>query len=125
MLVLAAVVLTLSLSNDLMAQGGKNQNKKQIRTNFVDLDGDGICDNSNGAVKMNKGASMPAFIDADGDGVCDNAGTSQGKGKRINFIDADGDGVCDNAANPVKQRLQDGTGSGSGTQNGLRKRGSK
>lgn len=46
------------------------------------------------------------FVDADGDGVCDNymagqaKGYRQGKGLRgacgRNFADADGDGVCDN-----------------------------
>jgi hypothetical protein len=47
------------------------------------------------------------FVDADGDGVCDNAGQALGtmarQGRRSlagqaqgqNFVDADGDGVCD------------------------------
>ena len=67
------------------------------RGNFVDADGDGVCDN---------------FIDEDGDGVCDHCanlgggrghrgfnGTctnTQGSFTRGNFVDADGDGVCDN-----------------------------
>ncbi|WP_129631054.1 hypothetical protein [Candidatus Oscillochloris fontis] len=34
------------------------------------------------------------FVDADGDGVCDNTGSGTGTG--TNYTDADGDGVCDN-----------------------------
>lgn len=35
------------------------------------------------------------YVDADGDGVCDNLGTGTcGQGR--NYVDADGDGVCDN-----------------------------
>ena len=47
--------------------------------NFLDTDGDGICDNT---------SNMCIYADADGDGICDACGR--------NFIDADGDGVCDN-----------------------------
>ena len=44
------------------------------------------------------------FVDADGDGVCDNWGSGNqrlrtpgcGLGQGQGFIDADGDGVCDN-----------------------------
>lgn len=70
---------------------------KQARTNFVDADGDGVCDN---------------FVDADGDGVCDHCvGTREGNGngrrgngmRQRNFIDADGDGVCDNT--PVENSI--------------------
>ncbi len=49
--------------------------------NFVDADGDGICDN---------GDTHCSFVDADGDGVCDNGDT------HCSFVDADGDGICDN-----------------------------
>ncbi len=39
------------------------------------------------------------FVDEDGDGVCDNAGTGRGhgQGNGSDFVDEDGDGVCDNA----------------------------
>lgn len=60
--------------------------------NFVDKNGDGICDNAN---------SVCIYVDEDGDGICDNCGiqhwcgmTGTGCGK--NFVDADGDGICDN-----------------------------
>jgi hypothetical protein len=76
---------------------------------------------------MNKGAVKPNFVDADGDGVCDNNATctGTGKGRRVNFVDADGDGVCDNIGNPVKQQLKDGTGNPNGTKGGAKKRGNK
>ena len=34
------------------------------------------------------------FVDANGDGLCDNYGTGTGRGQY--FVDANGDGVCDN-----------------------------
>ena len=57
--------------------------------NFVDADGDGICDNA------------CVYTDADGDGICDNCGIDHwcgmaGDGCGRNFVDANGDGVCDN-----------------------------
>lgn len=64
---------------------------------FVDVDGDGVCDNA--------GAG---FIDANDDGVCDNAGNGNGGG----FVDTNGDGVCDNFGNGG------GYGSGNGVGNG-------
>ena len=39
------------------------------------------------------------FVDEDGDGICDNYGTGRcgmGLGNGTGFIDADGDGICDN-----------------------------
>ncbi|MBK8047074.1 MAG: hypothetical protein IPK16_08100 [Anaerolineales bacterium] len=72
------------------------------------------------------------FVDADGDGVCDNAGQQlgqgsgqpavQGTGLGLNtndaFVDADGDGVCDNLGTQVP--LRDGTGSQNGASNAQR-----
>lgn len=37
--------------------------------NFVDTDGDGVCDNAG-----ERECPQPGWIDTDGDGVCDNAG---------------------------------------------------
>ena len=90
--------------------------------NFVDADGDGVCDNAGAGVgAMNgqrsamhgqgmRGAAMRgtgagngvngAFVDANGDGQCDT------------FVDADGDGVNDNAP-------QDGTGRQIGRAGGM------
>jgi len=42
-------------------------------TNYVDADGDGVCDNAGTGTGTN-------YVDADGDGVCDNAGTGTGTG---------------------------------------------
>jgi hypothetical protein len=68
--------------------------------NFVDEDGDGVCDNMGKGLRNGKGKG---FVDADGDGKCDNMGTGRGlkrgqagDGTGSNFVDADGDGVCDN-----------------------------
>ncbi len=126
MMILAIVALTVTFSSTTFAQGGKG-NAKALKTNWVDLDNDGVCDNYTGTAKMNKGAVRPNFVDADGDGVCDNnTGTPKGKGhgKRANFVDADGDGVCDNVGTtPANLQLQDGTGKS--TQNGARRRGNK
>jgi len=81
----------------------QTQTQAQTGHRFIDVDGDGICDN---AGLYGKGSGNGAgFIDADGDGVCDNkaAGTGKGlkrgqgfRGRHANFIDRDGDGVCDN-----------------------------
>ena len=60
---------------------------------FVDADGDGVCDNAGLGRMWGQGAGGAAFVDANGDGVCDN------------WADADGDGINDNAPRP-----QDGTG---------------
>lgn len=126
MMILAIVALTVTFSSTTFAQGGKG-NAKSLKTNWVDLDNDGVCDNNTGTAKMNKGAVRPNFVDADGDGVCDNStGTPKGRGKRANFVDADGDGVCDNVGTaPANQQLQDGTGAGTGNKTGFRRRGNK
>ena len=92
----------------------------RIGANFVDEDGDGVCDE---------------FVDEDGDGVCDNAGqnamgegngymggrnaefsengphgTHQGSNGGAGFVDADGDGVCDNAGAGEQQQKGHGHG---------------
>jgi hypothetical protein len=73
------------------------------RTNFIDGNGDGICDNrQSGGQSTGNG-----YVDEDGDGICDNrqsGGQSTGNG----YVDEDGDGVCDN--NTGIYRPQDGTG---------------
>jgi len=72
-----------------------------FRANFVDNDGDGVCDYQGNAGRGHMGAKGKRgngghgnracrFVDADGDGICDFAGT-RGRG----FVDEDGDGICD------------------------------
>lgn len=58
--------------------GAQHRLRSGTAAQYVDTDGDGVCDN--------RGVN---FVDADGDGVCDNRGTGAG------FVDTDGDGVCD------------------------------
>ena len=67
--------------------------------NYVDTDGDGVCDNAC--------QSGCRFIDEDGDGVCDNAGQNG-----CRFIDEDGDGMCDNAGQADCMRSGRGMGCG-------------
>ena len=75
------------------------------RRNFVDADGDGVCDNyshnSNGCGRHSNCGK--GYVDADGDGVCDNY-DSNCKG----YVDADGDGVCDNIKYTIKYNLNGG-----------------
>lgn len=60
----AAIVLALGVTT-AFAAGGRN---------FVDADGDGICDN--------RGAGLGCwYVDADGDGVCDNYGPGRRAGR--------------------------------------------
>ena len=74
---------------------------------YVDVDGDGICDNAG------NGNCGGRYVDADGDGICDNAGAGYcGNGMGRNFVDTDGDGICDNAG--FCQRAMDGTGTHKG-----------
>lgn len=80
----------------------------QAGPNFVDKDGDGICDNRSGRHGGNRN-----FIDSNNDGVCDNFTTAGNNRQRRNFIDSNNDGVCDNLANSTQ-----GRGKRSGTCNG-------
>ncbi|MCI8550146.1 MAG: hypothetical protein HFI68_06090 [Lachnospiraceae bacterium] len=70
--------------------------------NFVDADGDGVCDLCSDYAAAGCGRH---YVDADGDGICDYAGNGcprvDGTGTRGtcggNFVDVDGDGICDYA----------------------------
>lgn len=62
--------------------------------NYVDADGDGVCDNRGSGQGAGQGQGAN-YVDADGDGVCDNRGGA-GQGQGANYVDADGDGFCDN-----------------------------
>ena len=67
--------------------------------NFVDDDGDGVCDHA----KKSKNNHGPNFSDEDGDGICDNYKNRRCGGKEHcrrgghgpGFTDKDSDGVCD------------------------------
>lgn len=87
------LVLALSMCATTAFAAGPGRGR-----NFVDTDGDGVCDNA---------GSMCIYADADGDGICDMCGTNYRNcltGDGTAFVDADGDGICDNY----------GTGQGSG-----------
>lgn len=93
--------LSMCATTALAAGSGRGRN-------FVDTDGDGICDNA---------SSMCVYADADGDGICDNCGSYHwcgmaGSGR--NFVDENGDGVCDNYG------IGQGSGYGRGCQGGRR-----
>jgi hypothetical protein len=101
-----------SVESDANGRNGKGNNGNKGGNNgthqFVDANGDGVCDN---------------FIDADGDGVCDNCtGKGTGKGNRTgsDFVDADGDGICDNFIDADGDGVCDNcTGNGKGSADGF------
>ena len=79
--IIVALVLVLSIGTvSAFAARGNG-------AGFVDVNGDGICDNYG-----SKGNGV-CFIDTNNDGICDNYST---KCNGTGFIDANGDGVCDN-----------------------------
>lgn len=105
-----ALVLAVCITGAFAAHGGFGRGSGTCLSsgqNFIDEDGDGLCDNWAGGGSGRCGNGQ-GFIDEDGDGLCDNCGTQCVGGR--NFIDQDGDGVCDNWAS----RPMDGTGLGSG-----------
>ena len=69
------------------------------RINFVDTNGDGICDHRTSQKCSN-------FVDNNGDGICDNHGTNCG----IGFVDENGDGICDHRASANTTAKQNGMG---------------
>lgn len=92
-----AGVLALSLGATAAMAAGRGQAAQG--QNYVDRNGDGICDN---------GGAGQYYIDADGDRACDHC---QGQGVCVNngtcvmgqnYVDADGDGVCDNQGTQAK-----------------------
>lgn len=65
----AALVLSMAVTGAFAAGYGNGR-----RRNFVDANGDGVCDN------YGTGRGQ-YFVDANGDGVCDNYGTGCGRGQ--------------------------------------------
>lgn len=106
-----AAVLSLGATSAFAAHPAAGRNfvdTDRSLCGFVDLDGDGICDNC--GISCPCGAACTecgrGCVDADGDGICDHyaAGQARGCGHRNaprggcgrNYADTDGDGVCDN-----------------------------
>lgn len=76
---------------------------------WVDNNGDGICDNQGTGMGAGNGQGGN-YADSDGDGICDNQGTGMGagNGQGENFVDNNSDGACDNM----------GSGTGGGQRRG-------
>ena len=55
------------------------------------------------------------FVDKNGNGVCDNFEARSGNGHGRNFVDKNGDGICDNCAN-VGNKLGNACRCGQGNQ---------
>ena len=69
--------------------------------NYVDANGDGICDNCavNGGrgrwfIDKNGDGICDYFTDTDKNGICDHCTRYGGRGRQ--FVDKNGDGICDN-----------------------------
>lgn len=64
--------------------------------NFVDVDGDGICDNRD-VERVSCKEYGRDFVDADEDGICDNCNVERVSHKECgrNFEDVNGNDVCD------------------------------
>ena len=95
-LIVALVALSIGVAAAQYGQGSGADGAQ-----YVDDDGDGICDNL---------GTCPGSVDADGDGVCDNlgdCGRGCGCGDKA-FVDSDGDGVCDNSGANGKDSDGDG-----------------
>jgi len=103
MMIAAGIFVTVNLSAQSVT--GTNEGvdkstpveKQQINNGagpkFVDLNGDGICDNRNG-----RGFRHRNYVDTNNDGVCDNFEGRGGRGNGRNFTDANNDGICDHFA---------------------------
>ena len=119
------------LTEDVNVETAVTQEQPAVPTgqNFIDEDGDGVCDtcgNVPGTGMGNQhgtGAMGSNFVDEDGDGVCDTCGSVPGTGMGSqhgngmmgsNFVDLDGDGVCDSCGTAPA----DGTGNQHGHQGG-------
>ena len=111
LLEILAVMIVVSVGATTVFAAGSKAGR-----NFVDVDGDGICDHASSigndlgidhdGICDNFGVEYGRhYVDANGDGICDNAMTAQeyGHGDSIrgecgrNYVDANGDGICDNA----------------------------
>lgn len=68
-------------------------------------------------------SSCSNYVDADGDGLCDNCDGSHGAcqtGSCTNYVDADGDGLCDNHSANHDSCGNRAAWSGAGHHNGCR-----
>jgi len=113
--VIAAVALVLVLGTVAYAADAPATYGAGQCANFVDANGDGVCDNLGQNVPPRDGTGSQygngsSQYSAGQAGVGTAAGT--GLGGSSTFVDANGDGVCDNLGQNVPPR--DGTGSQNG-----------
>lgn len=74
--ILAAILTaSASMAGTLAAQGGGTACPYNACGNYVDDDGDGVCDNCGTACRH---AACGNYVDDNGDGVCDNIGAGGG-----------------------------------------------
>lgn len=106
---LMALLLVMAISVAAMAAGPGPQNPDAgtgigagIYGEFVDADGDGVCDTF--------ADRIPAQDGTGSQWGAQNGGQYAQQGTGVNFVDEDGDGVCDNCLNGGVP-TQDGTGS--------------
>ncbi len=90
-----AVTTIVGISMATYAFAGYGNQFFKNSANYVDADGNGVCDN------YGVNGNGVNYVDTDGNGVCDNYGVN---GNGVNYIDTDGDGVCDNYGNKVCPR---------------------
>ncbi|MEZ4832218.1 MAG: hypothetical protein R2873_09490 [Caldilineaceae bacterium] len=106
---LMALILVMAISVAAMAAGPGPQNPDAgiginggLYGEFIDADGDGVCDSYVDRVPALDGTGSQWGAQA--------GGQAKQAGTGVNFVDADGDGVCDNCLNGGVPVL-DGTGS--------------
>ena len=72
-IIISSIVIVASVSTVMASNHGygrRNCSGLYCSSNYVDSDGDGVCDNfGSGRGKY--------FVDSDGDGVCDNLGSGK------------------------------------------------
>jgi hypothetical protein len=106
--VLAAMVVGTVFAQGPVEDGGGVNDRYASAPEYVDEDGDGVCDVCGDALGEGYGlGSGYGFVDADGDGVNDRYASAPG------YVDEDGDGVCDARA------VAPGEGAGQGRGRGL------
>lgn len=93
MLLTGALAVSLGVATPVIAEAKCPRNNMNCQAEkYIDVDGNGICDNCTGN-----------YVDADGDGICDNC--------TGNYVDANGDGVCDNRTSNTCNGNRTGKGS--------------
>jgi len=110
-----ALLLTLVTSTAAFAQDAApapGQYGAGQCVNFVDADGDGVCDNAGAGARPQDGTGNSYGAGARG---TVQAGNGRGNGTPGSaFVDADGDGACDNMGQHVPARSGAGNQSGRG-----------